>query len=100
YQMVLGQAPLATIIIYDNGSSDLVGVLSKEATDNKADVISESYGWNVSGATLSSAHTQHTTMTTQGITYLAASGDSGNIANSSFQYPDYDPEVLNIGGTI
>ena len=99
FQMVLGQAPLANILIYDNGSNDLVGVLAKEASDNLADVLTESYGWNLGTGAAASAHSQHVTMTMQGQTYLAASGDSGNVATTSFQYSDYEPEVLIIGGT-
>ena len=99
FQMVLGQSPLATIIIYDS-TNDLVGVLAKEASDNKADVLTESYGWNPSAATITSAHNQHTTMTTQGQTYLVASGDTGNINNNAYEYSDYEPDELLIGGTI
>ena len=46
-QMELGMAPLASILIYDGTGVDLVGSLTKEASDNTADVISESYGWFV-----------------------------------------------------
>src|SRR5262249_31141104 len=45
-QMVLGMSPLCDFYIYDS-TSDLIGVLTREANDNLADVISESYGWNV-----------------------------------------------------
>ena len=104
FQAVLGQAPLASIIIYDSANYDLIGVLSKEASDNKADVLTESYGWNLTPPTAASAHNQHVTMTTQGQTYLAASGDNGNELNLVqgyvYDYPNYEPEVLVIGGTI
>ncbi len=112
FQAVLGQAPLATIIIYDSGTDnvnyfpDLIGVLSREASDNKADVLTESYGWALSPPTAAAAHTQHVTMTTQGQTYLTASGDNGNIQRGQgspsrvYDYSDYEPEVLVIGGTI
>jgi kumamolisin len=98
-QMVLGQAPLATIIIYSNpsGSSPLA-VLEQEVSDNKADIISESYGWSLSSSAISSCHTQHTMMTTQGITYLCASGDSGSKV-SPYWYPDVDPNITVVGGT-
>ena len=99
-QMEAGMAPLADIYIYDNGGqSDLLGVITREANDNIADVISESYGWNVSGTTLTSVHNEHLSMTAEGITYMAATGDSGT-SLEPYSYPDYDPEVLLIGGTV
>ena len=103
FQAVLGQAPLANIIIYDGGGSGgggLISTLAKEASDNKADVLTESYGWAYTGSTADSAHTQHTIMTMQGQTYLTASGDSGNVGANRYQYSDFDPDVLVIGGTI
>ena len=99
FQLPLGMAPLATMIIYDGGAGNLLGVLQKEANDNLADVISESYGWNISGGTLTSAHTWHTTMTAQGITYMCASGDSGTTL-APYYYPNMEPEVMSVGGTI
>ena len=98
-QMVLGMAPLSTFRIYDGGGSDLIGVLTAEVNDNLADVISESYGWSLNTGTAISAHNLHLSMSAQGITYMAASGDSGTTLEP-FSYPDYDPEVLMVGGTI
>ncbi|HTE06944.1 MAG TPA: protease pro-enzyme activation domain-containing protein, partial [Planctomycetota bacterium] len=99
-QMALGQAPLADIRIYDSPSkSNLIAVLSAEANDNLCDVITESYGWQLPTGTANSAHNQHLSMTAQGITYMAASGDFGTTIEP-FSYPDYDPEVLSVGGTI
>jgi subtilase family serine protease len=103
-QMEIGQAPLADIRIYDS-SSDLLGVLTREASDNWADVISESWGWSAGGdetqrtATWNAWHNQHLAMSAQGITYLAASGDSSTHL-SPYSYPDFDPEVLMVGGSI
>ena len=108
FQAVLGMAPLSNIIIYDSTNS-LLAVLTREATDNTADILTESYGWALSASTATSCHNQHTIMTTQGQTYLCASGDNGNIqtpqatgsgGTAVFDYPDYDPDVTNIGGTI
>ena len=98
-QMVLGMAPLCAFRIYDGGASDLIGVLTAEVNDNLADVISESYGWNLPASTATSAHNLHLSMTAQGITYMAASGDSGTTLEP-YSYPDYEPEVLSVGGTI
>src|SRR5262249_9808922 len=85
--------------IYDGGSSDLIGVLTSEVNDNLSDVITESYGWSLSASTATSAHNLHLSMSAQGITYMAASGDSGTTLEP-FSYPDYDPEVLMVGGTV
>jgi len=99
-QMEAGMAPLADIYIYDNGGqSDLIGVLTKEVNDNIADVISESYGWSIDAATATSAHNLHLSMSAQGITYMAASGDSGT-SIEPYSYPDCEPEVLSVGGTV
>jgi subtilase family serine protease len=98
-QMVLGMAPLCNFTIYDGGASDLIGVLTREANDNKADVISESYGWNLPAATATAAHNQHLAMSAQGITYMAATGDSGT-SIEPYSYPNYEPEVLMVGGTV
>ncbi len=98
FQMVLGTAPLANIIIYDGTGGNLTTVLSTEASANKADIITESYGWNIDAGTAAAAHATHLAMAAQGITYMAASGDSGTDLEP-FDYPDYDPEVLSVGGT-
>jgi subtilase family serine protease len=98
-QMVLGMAPLCNLRIYDGGNSDLIGVLTQEANDNLADVISESYGWSLPASTATAAHNQHLSMTAEGITYMAASGDSGT-SIEPYSYPNYDPEVLMVGGTV
>lgn len=109
--MLLAAAPLADIYIYDSTGS-LLGVLTQEAADNTADVISESYGWSgITGTTGNSCHNQHLSMTAQGQTYLCASGDAGtaglypvdpgHTTNANYYpYPDVDPDVLSIGGTI
>jgi subtilase family serine protease len=98
-QMVLGMAPFCTFTIYDGGASDLIGVLTQEVNDNSADIISESYGWNLPAASATSAHNLHLSMSAQGITYMAATGDSGTTIEP-FSYPNYDPEVLMVGGTV
>jgi hypothetical protein len=98
-QMELGMAPLASIKIYDGTTgSNLVAVLTQQVNDNLCDVISESYGWNIAASVATSAHNQHLSMSAQGITYMAASGDSGTTLEP-YSYPDYDPDVLQIGGT-
>jgi len=99
-QMELSAAPLATILIYDDGAGDLVGTLTKEASDNRADLISESYGWGLPSSYAVAAHNEHLAMNAQGQTYMAASGDGGTGWAQGLPYPDADPEVLIVGGTI
>ncbi|AIE86824.1 Peptidase S53 propeptide [Fimbriimonas ginsengisoli Gsoil 348] len=100
-QTVLAMAPLCNLIIYDggnlSGSVDLTGTLTKEANDNNADIITESYGWQLGSSTANAVHNLHLSMSAQGITYMAASGDSGT--DLSFFYPNIEPEVLSVGGT-
>ena len=100
-QMELSAAPLADIYVYDSTSGNLLLTLTKEQNDNIVDIISESYGWSgMSAAVLTSAHGEHLSMTAQGQTYLAASGDSGTSELGSYYYPDIDSEVTNVGGTV
>jgi subtilase family serine protease len=105
-QMELGMAPLANLRIYDNGTNDIIGVLTLEATQNLANVISESWGWNLNTAGATAAHVQHLAMSAQGMTYMAATGDFGapGVNDPSFggpfDYPDYEPEVLQVGGSV
>lgn len=100
-QMELGMAPLANIIVYDNDAADYIGLTTKEANDNLADVISESYGWSgFSLADLTALHNQHLSMTAQGMTYCSASGDRAiDSAVVEGYWPNIDPEILMVGGT-
>jgi subtilase family serine protease len=96
-QMVLGVAPLCNLTVYDG--TDLLAVLTRETNDNSVEIISESYGWKLSTSGANAAHNLHLAMSAQGITYLAASGDYGTDFKG-YDYPDYEPEVLQVGGTI
>lgn len=98
-QMALGQAPLAAIRVYDSPPTfDLIAVLSEAVNENACDVISTSYSWNLQPSAAMAAHNLHLSMSAQGITYVAASGDRGTTLDP-FGYPNYEPEVLSIGGT-
>jgi subtilase family serine protease len=112
-QAVLMAAPLASIYDYDDSTNDTaapITTLSKIESDNIADIVTESYGWETSnsntyyGSTWTSAHNIHLALTTQGITYLAATGDSGTgnfpSRGARYGYPDIDEEVLAVGGAI
>jgi subtilase family serine protease len=121
-QAVMMAAPLANIYDYDDSTNDTAAPLttySKISSDNIADIVSESYGWETSvtsnktvttyfGPTYTSAYNTHLSLAAQGITYLAATGDSGT-ANfgpigtknaKCYGYPDIDPNVLMVGGTV
>ncbi len=100
-QMELSAVPLANLYVYDSTSSNLLATLTKEQDDNIADVISESYGWSgYSGTNGTSVHNEHVLMSGQGITYLCATGDNGTGQMSSYNYPDVDPEITTVGGTM
>ncbi|MDR3692099.1 MAG: protease pro-enzyme activation domain-containing protein [Fimbriimonas sp.] len=96
-QCTLAVAPLANVIVYDGFGGDIINVLTQEVNDNTADIITESYGWSMGASSLTSAHNLHLSMTAQGITYLAATGDTGTTI--TYGYPDCEPEVLMVGGT-
>jgi subtilase family serine protease len=112
-QAVLMAAPLANVYDYDDATSDTAAPIttySKISSDNLADIVTESYGWETSssntyyGSTWTSAHNIHLSLSAQGITYLAATGDSGTgnfpSRGARYGYPDIDPEVLNVGGSV
>ena len=104
-QCVLAMAPLCNLIIYDdassapNGNSDPTTLLSTEAEADKADIITESYGWSGNTAFYESCYNLHLQMAGEGITYLCAAGDSGAQGVPQEPYPDEDPNVLIVGGT-
>lgn len=114
-QMVVGQAPLSNIRIYtgvanankNNETADRLATITQEAQDNWADVITESYGWGTNTtqtlasqiALINSWHAIQLQFNAQGETYMAASGDSSTHIGP-YAYPDYDPEVLMVGGAI
>jgi subtilase family serine protease len=101
-QMVIGQAPMCFLEIYDGGG-DLQPVLAQEAQDDTADIVTESYGWSYDASDAEAAHTLHLQLTAEGITYFLASGDYGteiDDSNPPATYGDYDPEVTNVGGTV
>lgn len=99
-QTVLAMAPLCHLILYDNANnSDILGVLTQEADDNSADLITESYAWNGPAPLFVAAHDLHLSMSAQGITYVCASGDWGAQGMANLYYPDEDPEVCSVGGT-
>jgi subtilase family serine protease len=107
-QATLCMAPLASIIVYDNYQSSTttgnnpIAVLTQEVDDNTADIVTESYGWQLGTSGNLAAHNLHLSMTAQGITYMAASGDHGTtwtVSGYDYNFPAIEPEVLSVGGT-
>jgi subtilase family serine protease len=127
-QNVLASAPLCNLYVYDDNTSDSGAPLTtytQIATDNLADIVTESYGWEsysytynrstkkgtaaYYGAASTADHNEHLILSAQGITYMAATGDSGTASLNhvttgtksvnAYDYPDMDPEVLQVGGT-
>src|SRR5262249_5432448 len=108
-QMVLGMAPLATILVYESDSlvddatyfANYLAVVTQIATDNRADIVTDSWGITPNDDSgYMQFHDQHTLMTLQGITYLNASGDGGSDLEYNGLYPETDPDVLSVGGTV
>ena len=106
-QSVIAMAPLSKVIIYDNftgtGTYDEIAVLTREAEDNSCDIVTESYGHALGSSSAAAAHNLHLAMSAQGITYVASSGDGGTdftVNGTVLNYPDTDPEVLCVGGTM
>jgi kumamolisin len=132
FQQAGGMAPDATIIHYnipDLSDQSIIDGLSKIVTDNKADIVSMSFG----GAELfyTAADNEGTDFTyllkmeddlmaqgnAQGITFIASSGDSGalsaiplacfdipappncGMALPSANFPASSPHVTGVGGT-
>ncbi len=112
-QAVLMSAPLASVYDYDDSTNDTAAPITTYTDildDNTADFVTESYGWETSdnstyyGSTWTSAHNLHVSMSAQGITYLAATGDTGTSnfpsRGARYGYPDIDPNVLMVGGSV
>jgi subtilase family serine protease len=99
FQMVLASAPKCNLYIYDGIGGGLIATLAQEAQDNVVDIVSESYGFLNSDDFYMAAHDQHLAMTAQGITYMGASGDNGTLDMIRDPYPDFDPDVLMVGGS-
>ena len=101
-QMVLGMAPLANVLIYnaDNSDADYLSIVTQMASDNKADIITDSWGGSPDATGYMEFHAQHLIITAQGQSYLNASGDYGSDIQADGDYPEDDPEVLSVGGTV
>jgi subtilase family serine protease len=78
-----------------------LAVVSTITSENAVDIVTDS--WGITPGTMSGYdqfHAQHLMMTLQGITYLNASGDFGSNMEVNGLYPQTDPEVVSVGGTV
>ena len=114
-EMVIAVAPAATIRVYEAPSlsySAIIAIYDRIISDNIAKIVSTSWGIPESGSDglssseLDQENTLFQTMTAQGITFFAASGDSGafdDLNNGSCQLlvddPSVQPQVIGVGGT-
>ncbi|KEO84190.1 S53 family peptidase [Tumebacillus flagellatus] len=107
-EVVNAIAPKANTIVYEGPNTD-AGVLDtykKIANDNKAQVVSISWGLcepNNSASSMSSLHTVFQQMATQGQSVFAAAGDDGAYdcgdTKLSVDNPADDTYVTGVGGT-
>lgn len=87
------RAKIMLVISYDNTMANLYGAVDY-AVSNGANIVSMSWGrGEFSGEASDDAHFNH-----PGVTFLAASMDSGEISSGVF-YPSASPYVVAVGGT-
>ena len=92
---VIGMAPGLTQVLFYEGNSS-TDVLNQMATDNIAKVISSSWGGGDFGSASEPIFKQ---FQAQGITYLNATGDSGQFNSSTYAPPSVSANITQVGGT-
>ncbi len=92
----IGMAPGMANLYFYEGTSD-TDVLNQMATDNKAKVLSSSWGWSPADASSDDPIFQE--FQTQGQTFCNATGDSGAFNSSTYDFPSVDPYITQVGGT-
>ena len=93
---VIGMAPGLTQVLFYEGTSD-TEILNQMATDNKAKILSSSWGWSPADASADDPIFKQ--MGVQGQTFLNATGDEGQLNSSTYDFPSVDPYILQVGGT-
>ena len=93
----IGMAPGITQILFYEGSSN-TEILNRMATDNIAKVLSSSWGWNPADAASDDPIFQE--FAAQGQSFVSASGDDGGFSSSNEFFPQVDPYVTEVGGTV
>jgi hypothetical protein len=97
-------APGASILVYDAGptAADLMEAMQQASTQGVS-VVTLSYGLPESELTAAQEQLFDSYFTTPGVTFLAASGDTGIYGGGGFQptvdYPAASPNVVAVGGT-
>jgi len=93
---VIGMAPGLTQVLFYEGEND-TEILNQMASDNKAKILTSSWGWSPADASADDPIFQQ--MGVQGQTFLNATGDSGQLNSSTYDFPSVDPYILQVGGT-
>jgi len=115
-ELVIGINPeIKEVLVYEDGTDPfgvaLLDALDQVASDNKAEILSISYGLDEvqqGDAQLAAENTQFTQLAAQGITVLATSGSGGAYGQTGTSYnpaqlevtdPGAQPLVTCVGGT-
>jgi xanthomonalisin len=93
----IGMAPGIKQVLFYEGSND-TEILNQMATDNIAKVLSSSWAWNPADAASDDPIFQE--FAAQGQSFVSASGDSGAFTSSTLFFPEVDPFVIQVGGTV
>jgi subtilase family serine protease len=93
----VGMAPGIEQILFYEGSSN-TEILNQMATDNIAKVLSSSWGWTPADAPSDDPIFQE--FAAQGQSFVSASGDQGAFNGSTYSFPEVDPYVIQVGGTV
>jgi subtilase family serine protease len=90
-----GMAPgLSQILFYEGSSAG--DILNQMASDDKAAVISSSWGGGDFGSSDDSIYKE---FQAQGQTFVNASGDAGSYTTSNWAPPSLDPYITDVGAT-
>ncbi|MBE1160731.1 S53 family peptidase [Dyella acidiphila] len=90
-----GMAPGLTQILFYEGTS-AGDILNQMASDNKASVISSSWGGGDFGSSDDSIYKE---FQAQGQTFVNASGDAGSYTTKNWDPPSLDPYITDVGAT-
>lgn len=107
-ETVEGLAPATNIIYYatpDLSTQSLLDAYNQIISDGKAQVVDMSYGGCESSVGSGAADSLFAQGATQGVAFVAASGDFGDQCFNAFgnqfgvNFPASDPHVIGVGGT-
>lgn len=90
-----GMAPGLTQILFYEGTS-AGDILNQMASDDKASVITSSWGGGDFGSSDDSIYKE---FQAQGQTFVNASGDAGSYTTSNWDPPSLDPYITDVGAT-